>query len=59
MKNPFEGHVYWEKSKDFLEFDVSLYRGINDDKFEQKEWELILENVITYFEIYHQSIEII
>jgi hypothetical protein len=36
--------VYWEKSKDFIEFDVSLYRGINDDKFEQKDWDLIVEN---------------
>jgi hypothetical protein len=27
-----------------LEFDVSLYRGINDDNFEQKEWQLTVES---------------
>ncbi len=36
--------VYWEKSTDYLEFDVSLYRGINEDKFEEKEWSLLIEN---------------
>ena len=45
LKNVYEGNVYWERSTDFMEFDVSLYRGINDDKFEEKEWSLFIESV--------------
>ena len=47
----FDGIVYWEKSTDFLEFDVSLYRGINDDKYEQKEWILSIEAVSSNFKL--------
>ena len=44
LQNPYNGIVYWEKSSDFIEFDVSLYRGINDDAFEEKDWAIFIEN---------------
>lgn len=31
-----------------IEFEVTLYKSINDDKFEEKEWVLMIESVIIY-----------
>lgn len=46
LQNPYQGTVYWEKSTDYIEFDISLYRGINDDSFEDKDWSILIESVI-------------
>lgn len=31
-----------------IEFEVTLYKSINDDKYEEKEWVLMIESVIIY-----------
>lgn len=50
LTNVYEGTVEWEKSKDQIDFDVTLYKSINENDYEEKEWTLTIESVI-YLEI--------
>ncbi|CAF0703528.1 unnamed protein product [Brachionus calyciflorus] len=43
LMNVYDGVVEWEKSTDQLEFDVTLYKSINDSEYEDKEWVLMVE----------------
>jgi hypothetical protein len=45
LVNPYEGTVVWEKSTDLVEFDVTLYKAMNEDRYEEKEWVLMIESV--------------
>jgi len=44
LADVYKGTVLWEKTSDAVEFDVTLYRGINDGEFEEKEWILMIES---------------
>ena len=44
LADVYKGTVLWEKTSDVVEFDVTLYRGINDGEFEEKEWILMIES---------------
>jgi hypothetical protein len=45
LADVYKGAVLWEKTSDLVEFDVTLYRGINDGgEFEPKEWILMIES---------------
>lgn len=41
----FRGVVEWKKQTDLIEFDVTLYKNMNEDHFEEKEWILMIEDV--------------
>ena len=45
LANPYEGTVLWDKSTDLIEFDVTLYKAMNENKYEEKEWVLMIESV--------------
>jgi hypothetical protein len=41
----YRGVVEWKKQTDIIEFDVTLYKNMNEDEFEEKEWILSIEDV--------------
>jgi hypothetical protein len=45
----YRGVVEWKKQTDIIEFDVTLYKNMNEDEFEEKEWVLMIEDVIFRF----------
>lgn len=51
LGNIYDGVVQWDPN-DLIEFDVTLYKSINDDKYEEKEWVLMIGSVIEYIYIY-------
>lgn len=44
LGNIYDGKVLWDPN-DMIEFEVTLYKSINEDKFEEKEWTLVIESV--------------
>jgi hypothetical protein len=45
LKNVYEGLVEWKKQNDIVEFEITLYKNMNEDSFEEKEWILMIEDV--------------
>ena len=44
LNNLYEGVCRWDKSSDFIEFDATLYKNLNDNSYEEKEWCLLVES---------------
>ncbi|RNA17053.1 EH domain-binding 1 isoform X1 [Brachionus plicatilis] len=44
LTNVYEGTVEWDGLVDQLEFDVTLYRAINETDYEEKEWTLMIKS---------------
>ena len=45
LGNVYQGVVEWSKQSDMIEFDITLYKNMNEDHFEEKEWILMVEDV--------------
>jgi hypothetical protein len=46
FKNIYEGTCTWSKN-DVIDFNVTLYRASSDEKYENKEWSILIEDVRT------------
>jgi len=45
LKSIYEGLVAWDQAYDLIEFDTTLYKSLNENSYEEKEWILLVENV--------------